>query len=48
MKKKASSEPPSSTDSIETRLEHVKKLLEQGLITEEEARAQRARLLKEL
>ncbi len=47
-KKKASSEPPGAADSIETRLEHVKKLLEQGLITEEEARAQRAKLLDEL
>ena len=48
MKKKASSEPPRSTDSIETRLEHVKKLLRGGCITEEEARAQRERLLKDL
>mgnify|MGYP006919318403 CR=1 FL=1 len=47
-KKKASSEPPSSTGSVEVRLEHVKKLLQQGLITEEEAKAQRAKLLKEL
>ena len=39
---------PSGDDPLEAKLEKLKKLLEKGLITEEEAEAKRAKLLEDL
>ena len=41
-------EAPHDDDPLEAKLEKLKKLLEKGLITEEEAAAKRAKILEDL